>query len=45
MTNKNTPDYEEVQAIIWDHMQMLLDKILKEEEPIAYSPSHSDTSK
>ena len=45
MKPETNPDYAEVQAIIWEHMQYLLDRILEEEKPDAYTPSHSGTSR
>lgn len=45
MDTKPNPDYEEVQAIIWEHMQYLLDRILEEETPGAHASVHSSTNR
>lgn len=44
MKPETNPDYAEVQAIIWEHMQYLLDRILEEEAPDAHASLHSSTS-
>lgn len=43
MKTTDSPDYAEVQAIIWDHMQMLINQLLEEDDRRAHIASHSDT--